>query len=43
MLAAALATFIVCPLLANRRHYAPVPAPEEAPESFEAERPSHAP
>ncbi|HTJ82778.1 MAG TPA: hypothetical protein VL400_13745, partial [Polyangiaceae bacterium] len=27
MLAAALATFIVCPLLARRRHYAPGPAP----------------
>lgn len=43
MLAAALATFIICPLLANRRHYAPIPAPEEATESFKATRPSHAP
>ncbi|NUP07369.1 MAG: MMPL family transporter [Polyangiaceae bacterium] len=32
MIAAALATFIICPLLARRRHYAPVPAPVEQPE-----------
>jgi predicted RND superfamily exporter protein len=27
MLVAALATFVICPLLARRRHYAPTPAP----------------
>lgn len=37
MVVAALATFIVCPLLARRRHYAPIPAPEDAP----ANQPSH--
>ncbi len=30
MLAAALATFIICPLLARRRHYPPGPAPTSA-------------
>lgn len=30
MLAAALATFVICPLLARKRHYAPTPPPAEA-------------
>ena len=32
MIAAALATFVVTPLLARRRHYAPVPAPVDEPD-----------
>ena len=31
MIAAAFATFVVCPLLARRRHYAPIPAPVDEP------------
>ncbi len=31
MVAAALATFVVCPLLARRRHYAPTPQPADEP------------
>ena len=37
MLAAAFSTFVVCPLLARRRHYAPTPQPVEEPGSGEAE------
>lgn len=29
MIAAAITTFVICPLLARKRHYAPIPAPSE--------------
>lgn len=31
MIAAAITTFVICPLLARKRHYAPIPAPSEEP------------